>query len=99
MCDQPVSTRVLTEHGGFRFQEYSPSNGAYSDTHRIDVEHVGVEYASLVPDLRRAPIDADFVIIAPPEPRGVSARFWRSWDEYLGFAPATSCCRAPNPSR
>lgn len=66
MCDEKVSTRVLTESGWLAFQEYFVRR-RHADT-PIDVEHTDVEFASVRPAVRRALLDADCVVVAPSNP-------------------------------
>jgi LPPG:FO 2-phospho-L-lactate transferase len=66
MCDEPVRTKVLTEHGRREFQEYMILDGGEPDV--LGVELDGIAAATTTREVADAFRSADLIVIGPSNP-------------------------------
>jgi LPPG:FO 2-phospho-L-lactate transferase len=66
MCDEPVRTKVLTEHGRREFQEYMILDGGQPEV--LGVELDGIAEATVTREVADAFRAADLIVIGPSNP-------------------------------
>ena len=66
MCDEPVRTKVITEHGRRELQEYLILDGGRPDVHGVELD--GIAEARPTSEVLNALRAADVIVIGPSNP-------------------------------